>query len=72
MPNQHHNPLPQPSRLILNIGIVVGGLIGLILSLLRELDATQAFIITGVCCLIGAGVFSYAEVFFRRYQQSKK
>lgn len=72
MSNQPHNLLPQPSRLILNMGILVGGLIGLILSLSREMDATQSFIITGICCLVGAGIFSYAEVFYRRYYQSKK
>ena len=72
MPSQQNGPLPQPSRLVLNVGILIGGLIGLSLSLFKELDSTQAFIITGICCLIGAGVLSYADVFFRRYQQSKK
>ena len=66
------NPLPRPSRIILNAGIIIGGLVGLILSLLKESNDIQAFIVTGICCLIGAGIFSYGEVIFRRYQQPKR
>ncbi len=72
MPDKKQDFLPQPSRFILNAGILTGGLIGFIISVQGELNATQSFMITGVCCLIGAGLFSYGEVFFRRYQQSKK
>lgn len=72
MPDKKQDFLPQPSRIILNAGILTGGLIGFILSIQGELDATQSFMITGICCLIGAGVFSYSEVLFRRYRQSKK
>jgi hypothetical membrane protein len=66
------NPLPRPSRFILNAGIIIGGLVGLTLSLLSDSDDIQAFMVTGVCCLIGAGIFSYSEIIFRRYQQSKR
>jgi hypothetical membrane protein len=66
------NLLPRPSRIILNAGIIIGGLVGLTLSLLSDSDDIQAFIVTGICCLIGAGIFSYGEVMFRRYQQSKR
>lgn len=58
--------LKQPSRLALNLGILTGGLIGLLLSLSRGSDDSEAFLITGLCAIIGAGVFSYIEVFLLR------
>lgn len=61
--------LKQPSRLALNLGILTGGLIGLILSLSRGADDIEAFLITGLCAIIGAGLFSYTDVFlFRRHR----
>lgn len=59
--------LKQPSRIVLNLGILTGGLVGLMVSLSRGADDGEAFLITGLCAIIGAGLFSYTEVFlFRR------
>ncbi len=59
-------PLPQPSRWVLNAGILVGGAIGFVISQMRGADNTEAFIITGLCCLVGAALFIYAEMWLRR------
>ena len=63
MSKQKPNIFPQPSRLVLNAGILIGGIIGFLISQNND-NAIAAFIITGICCLIGAALFSYAEVFW--------
>lgn len=59
-------PLPKPSRWALNAGIVVGGVIGFWISQRRGSDNVESFIITGLCCLVGAALFIYAELWLRR------
>ncbi len=59
-------PLPQPSRLVLNLGILSGAVVGIFLS--QDAEMLNGFVITAVCCLIGAAVFSYAEVLLSRRQ----
>lgn len=58
--------LKHPSRLALNLGILTGGLLGLLLSISRGSDNIEAFLITGLCAIVGAGLFSYTEVFLLR------
>lgn len=61
-------PLPQPSRFVLNAGILVGAAVGLLVSQARNADNLNAFVITAFCCLVGAAVFSYAEVLWRMWR----
>lgn len=61
MANQRGS-LPTPSRLMLNLGIVAGGVVGFILQALTASDNIQAFLITGVCAMLGAFIFSYIDV----------
>lgn len=70
--SQHPNPLPAPSRMVLNAGILVGGLIGFYIQNQAGSDNTQAFLVTGVCCFIGAFMFSVAEIGWRKRRQSSK
>lgn len=59
-------PLPQPSRLMLNTGILVGGLVGFIIQSQAGADDLQAFIITGVAALLGAFLFSIIDITLRK------
>ncbi len=61
MPKQS-GPLPTPSRLMLNLGIVAGGAVGFIIQAQMDSDSVQAFLVTGVCAMLGAFVFSYIDV----------
>lgn len=59
---KQRSPLPTPSRLMLNLGILAGGTVGFILQALTASDNMQAFLITGVCAMLGAFVFSAIDV----------
>lgn len=57
----------EPSRLVVNMGILGGGAIGLLLTYILNLDEVEGFLLTGLCALIGVALLSYGEVFlFRR------
>lgn len=57
--------LPRPSRLALNAGILSGGVIGFIIQASRNATALEAFLLTGGCCLLGALIFSLADIWWR-------
>lgn len=56
----------EPSRMVVNLGVVVGGVVGLVLTTLLERDAFEAFLLTGFCALMGVALFGYTEVFVVR------
>lgn len=61
----------EPSRLVVNVGILVGGAIGIFLSLSQNLDGVNAFLLTGFCSLLAVALFSYTEVFIIRPRNKK-
>jgi hypothetical protein len=64
--SRHPSPLPHPSRTVLNAGILAGAIVGFLVQNALESNDVQAFLITGGCCLLGAFVFTIAELTWRR------
>jgi hypothetical protein len=62
------NFLPQPSRLVLNAGILTGAAIGFAIQYSIKADNYQSFLITAICAMVSAAIFSYTELFVRRYR----
>lgn len=60
--SKQRSPLPSPSRLMLNLGIVAGGALGFMVQAQRASEAVEAFLITGGCAMLGAFIFSYIDV----------
>ncbi|MCI0710114.1 MAG: hypothetical protein L0154_08120 [Chloroflexi bacterium] len=56
-------PLPYPSRLMLNVGIIIGGAIGFFIQNQRGSDAIEAFLITGGCAMVGALILSLIDIY---------
>lgn len=65
-------PIPRPSRLVLNLGILAGAAVGFLIQSSLDSDNVQSFLITGGCALLGALVFSLAEIGLRRRRQSSE
>ncbi len=60
----------EPSRVVVNMGVLLGGAVGLLLTWQLALDGVQAFLLTGFCALMGVTVLGYTEVFVIRPRRS--
>lgn len=70
MPPQKKRPY-EPSRGVVNAGVVVGGILGIMITVSQSLTDTNAFLITGFCCLATVALFSYFEIFIVRPRQKQ-
>jgi high-affinity Fe2+/Pb2+ permease len=70
MPEQPRRPY-EPSRVVVNAGVLIGGAVGILITFTQSLDSVAAFLITGLCSLIAVAIFSYVEVFVIRPRQQR-
>lgn len=65
MPPEKKRPY-EPSRIVVNAGILAGGAVGIFITLSQSLNDVNGFLLTGLCALIAVAIFSYVEVFVIR------